>query len=139
MSLIEEARAVRERVSARLLELEPMVREYEELKQLAAELGIEAEGAAEPASAPPAPAPKRSQRSRSKAREEAVEPPASKGQAAGAELGDQVLEAVRANPGQTVADYARALGVAPTALYRPVRELTTAGAIVKRARQLYLS
>jgi DNA-binding Lrp family transcriptional regulator len=48
-----------------------------------------------------------------------------------------VLEAVRAEPGKTVGDYAEILGVAATALYRPVRELTNDGVLVKRARQLF--
>jgi transposase-like protein len=48
-----------------------------------------------------------------------------------------VLAAARTNPGKTVADYAEMLGVAPTALYRPVRQLTSEGALVKRARQLF--
>jgi transposase-like protein len=48
-----------------------------------------------------------------------------------------VLAAAEADPGKTVADYAEVLGVAPTALYRPVRQLTTEGALVKRARQLF--
>ena len=41
MSLADEVRTVRERVSARLAELEPLVREYDELLKLADELGID--------------------------------------------------------------------------------------------------
>jgi transposase-like protein len=48
-----------------------------------------------------------------------------------------VLDAVRAEPGKTVAEYAAILGVAPTALYRPVRRLANEGALVNRARQLF--
>src|SRR5437588_690665 len=42
MSLLDEARAVRERIAARLRELEPLVKEYNELRQMAAEMGLEA-------------------------------------------------------------------------------------------------
>jgi hypothetical protein len=129
MSLVDEARALRERITARLSELEPLVREYNELKQLAAELRLderdpgsaseefehepEPESDFEPASAPPPPPNPMS------------------------ELAQRVLEAVRAEPGQTVADYAVTMDLAPTSLYRPVRELTNSGALVKRTRQLF--
>src|SRR6202035_883649 len=52
-------------------------------------------------------------------------------------LADRVLEAVRADPGKTVAEYAEILGLPATGLYRPVRELTTEGVLANRARQLY--
>jgi Winged helix-turn-helix DNA-binding len=45
MSLADEVRTVRQRVVARLNELEPLVREYEELLVLAGELGITPPGA----------------------------------------------------------------------------------------------
>ena len=47
MSLADEARTLRERVAARLAELEPLVREYQELQRVAAEIGL---ASAEPAS-----------------------------------------------------------------------------------------
>jgi transposase-like protein len=138
MSLIEEARTVRQRIVARLRELEPLVREYEELRQAAAELGIDEATAAPASSARPSGTARRTQgRARSRS-SPARAAPVSAAEPAD-ELGERVLDAVRSAPGQTVAEYARALGVAPTALYRPVRELTTAGTIVKRARQLYPS
>jgi hypothetical protein len=115
MSLADEARAVRQRIAARLRELEPQVREYEDLKRLAAEMGLD-----------DAPAP---------ARRSSAFPPSS--QAPGGQLAGRVLDAVRSDPGKTVADYAKSLGVPPTSLYRPVRELTAAGVLVKRARQLF--
>ena len=52
-------------------------------------------------------------------------------------MAGRVLDAVSRHPGKTVADYAEALEVPPTSLYRPVRELTAAGVLVKRARQLF--
>jgi hypothetical protein len=140
MSLIEEVRTVRERVAARLRELEPLVREYEELKRAATEMGIDQseitraapDGPAKPAARRPRGRAGSGQRRSSRTATRAPDPPAP-------ELSDRVLKAVSADPGKTVAEYARALEVAPTAIYRPIRELTTAGAIVKRARQLYPS
>ena len=150
MSLIEEARAVRQRIAARLQELEPLAREYEELRLAAAELGIDAAEelavalGSEPERQPrsdatqPAPAKRRSTRRRAGAQREtraaSAAPPDN-----GDELGQRVLQAVREQPGQTVADYALTLGVSATVLYRPVRELTTSGQLVKRNRQLYPS
>lgn len=113
MSLADEARAVRQRIAARLRELEPMVREYEELRRVAAEMGLD--------DAPARPQP----------------PAASRSQSPGGPMAGRVLDEIRSDPGQTVADYAKALGVPATSLYRPVRELTSAGVVVKRARQLY--
>jgi hypothetical protein len=136
MSLIEEARTVRQRIVARLRELEPLVQEYEELTLVAAELGIDQ---AEISQAPRQSAPRAGKRQRGRAgagRRRSTGASRSSGPT-GLELSDRVLDAVKANPGQTVAEYARALDLAPTSIYRPVRELTTSGAIVKRARQLF--
>jgi hypothetical protein len=135
MSLIEEARTVRQRILARLRELEPLVAEYEELRLAATELGIDqAEISQAPRKSVPR-ANKRSQRAGA-GRRRSTGAPRSAGPT-GQELSDRVLGAVKANPGQTVAEYARALDLAPTSIYRPVRELTTSGAIIKRARQLF--
>jgi hypothetical protein len=128
MSLVDEAREVRERIVARLRELEPLVREYEELKQAAREMGID-----ESELGPPGP-PRRQSRARARSESSAGVKPES-----GGDLSDRVLGAVQSEPGKSVADYARMLELPPTALYRPVRELANAGAIVKRARQLFPS
>lgn len=141
MSLIEEVRTVRHRIASRLRELEPLVREYEELRKVAVEMGIEHD---EAESAPTAarsrsgsPGRARAGAGRGRNRRGTAEPaPAT---APTGELGDRVLEAVRADPGHTIAEYARAFQVAPPALYRPVRELTNSGAVVKRARELFPS
>ncbi len=112
-------------------------------------MGIEAgepDAASEPGPAPAAPrVPRRrssgSTRSpggtRSRSRSGAARPPEAASGGASSELAQRVLAAVRSDPGKTVADYSASLGVAPTMLYRPVRELTTAGALLKRARQLF--
>jgi hypothetical protein len=131
MSLAEEARQVRERIAARLRELEPLAREYEELQRLAAEMGIE--GGEADAARPRSPARQRTRPRRRAARGSSE----AEGFSATGELPERVLEAVRSEPGKTVGEYAAILGVAPTALYRPVRTLTDSRAIVKRARQLF--
>lgn len=144
MSLIDEARAVHQRIAARLQELEPLVREYDELRRAAAQLGIDPADPAPPeetsepparAVAPPRRSPGRRRSGSGRAQNAAPAAPARNG----GELNERVLGAVRDQPGQTVADYARTLDLAATMLYRPVRELTTAGQIVKRNRQLYPS
>lgn len=128
MSLAEEARDVRRRIADRLRELEPLVREYEELVQVAADLGIELD-------------PSVADRARTRARPQARPPtegggPESERPSPG-EVASRVLEAVRSEPGKTVGDYAAILGLAQTTLYRPVRQLTDDGMIVRRARQLF--
>ncbi len=162
MSLADEVRTVRERVAARLSELEPLVREYDELLKLADELGIEVPDR-RPSRAParpaeddargsggdnaasgesPAVAPRR--RSRQAAGSPARSKPARQRRRAqgetetGAERDARVIDALRAHPGSTITDLASMLGVQPTSLYRPVRELTTSGAVVKRGRGLFV-
>jgi hypothetical protein len=139
-SLVEEAREVRERIAARLRELEPLVAEYHELQKVAVEMGIDA---TDPPSAPAATAqaPRR-QRPRS-TRHPRRAKGAGKGVPSAAiasendESAQRVREAVRDQPGKTVADYAGLLSLSPAPLYRPTRELTAAGVIVKRGRQLF--
>jgi hypothetical protein len=169
MSLADEVRTVRERVAARLSELEPLVREYDELVKLADELGIEVPGRRRSRSA--------ARPARNDAREDAGANAASGGSAAGAtdtaatrrrsrqagsparskparqrrrrapdeadaetgaERDARVIDALRAHPGSTITDLASMLEVPPTSLYRPVRELTTSGEVVKRGRGLFV-
>jgi hypothetical protein len=141
MSLADEARTLRDRVSARLAELEPLVREYQELQRVAAEIGL---AQPEPESAPseePAPPPAKAADDDQRARRAAPrrrQP--SRGQsrvAAAAERDARVLGAVTANPGATVAEIASALEVDAVSLYRPVRDLASAGKVVKRGRGLF--
>ena len=154
MSLADEARALRERVAARLAELEPLVREYRELQRVAEEIGLTA---AEPAGtvweepATPVSAPGSSLPARKPDQPAAEDKPAPRrasprrrqprrGQsrvAAAAQRDSRVLEAVAANPGATVAEIASALGVDAVSLYRPVRDLASTGKVVKRGRGLF--
>lgn len=145
MSLADEARTLRERVAARLAELEPLVREYQELQRVAAEIGMASAEPASSTSEEPAPAPtattadnQRSRRTTPRGaaprRRQARRGPS---RAAAAEREARLLDAVAANPGATVAEIASALGVDPVSLYRPVRDLASAGKVVKRGRGLF--
>jgi hypothetical protein len=107
MSLADELRRTQERALARMRELEPLVAEYEELRALLAQADDGRRRAGE----------------------------AARNGAAGREA--RVLEAVRAEPGLTVAEIGARLGEAPTTLYRVVRNLTADGALVKRGRALF--
>ena len=144
MTLADEARTLRDRVAARLAELEPLVREYQELQRVADEIGLAAsepasataEEPAAPAAAAPQPAAADQQSRRASARRRQ----ARRGQsrvAAAAERDARLLEAVSANPGATVAEIATALGVDAVSLYRPVRDLASTGQVVKRGRGLF--
>jgi hypothetical protein len=160
MSLADEVRTVRERVAARLTELQPLVREYDELVKLAGELGLDvpdragahAVGATASNAGGERPTARSDDRgakttrrgarqagssARAKAAQERRRRTAEQ-RTTGAELEAQLIEALRASPGATIADLATTLEVPPTSLYRPVRELTTSGAVVKRGRGLFV-
>jgi hypothetical protein len=159
MSLVDEVRTVKQRVAQRLAELEPLVREYEELTQLAGELGLavtssqDAGAAARPRGRPAQTQGRRSQAVSGRPQAESKRPktagrrpPAPARSRAPAQtpssdgdLGARVLEAVRATPGVSVAQIAKLVGVEAPALYRPVRDLTSEGVLVKRARALFPS
>jgi len=140
MSLADEARTLRERVAARLAELEPLVREYQELQRVAAELGLTTpeptSSTSEKPAAPPAAPAGEHQRARPAAprRRQARR---GQGRASAAAERERVLEAVAAKPGATVAEIAEVVGVDAVSLYRPVRDLASAGKVVKRGRGLY--
>jgi hypothetical protein len=144
MTLADEARTLRERVAARLTELEPLVREYQELQRVADEIGLTASESAsvtaeEPA-APPAAAPQPAAADQKSRRASARRRQTRRGQsrvAAAAERDARLLEAVSSNPGATVAEIATALGVDAVSLYRPVRDLASTGQVVKRGRGLF--
>lgn len=154
MTLADEARTLRERVAARLAELEPLVREYQELQRVAEEIGLTAaepastvwEEPATPVSTAPSSAPARTpaepaaEDKQAPRRASVRRRQARRGQsrvAAAAERDARLLEAVSANPGATVAEIATALGVDAVSLYRPVRDLASTGQVVKRGRGLF--
>jgi hypothetical protein len=140
MSLADEVRTVRERVATRLAELEPLVQEYEELRALADELGLAARGPAAPVAVPEpvaVPGPVAAPQALPPPGSPGVRPRGRAGQRQESDRRRHVLDAVRSNPGVTVAEVASILDTPAKSLYRPVRELTSSGELVKRGRQLF--
>jgi hypothetical protein len=141
MSLVDEAREVRERIVARLRELEPLVAEYNELQKVAGEMGIDSgERVSAATTNTRAPREKRQRATRHSRQTKSTGKRVSSPRSAGVtndEVAQRMLEAVRDKPGKSVADYGELLALAPATLYRPTRELSAAGAIVKRGRQLF--
>jgi hypothetical protein len=62
---------------------------------------------------------------------------ASTGAGSDPQLDARVVDALRANPGTTITELATILGIPVTSLYRPVRELTNSGTLIKRGRGLH--
>lgn len=138
MSLVDEAREVRERIGARLRELEPLVAEYNELQKVAGEMGIDSgEHLSAAATGKRVPRQKRPRATKHPRQTKNAGKRVSSVAGGDDEFAQRMLEAVRDQPGRSVADYARLLALSPATLYRPARELTAAGAIVKRGRQLF--
>ena len=112
-------------------ELRPLVDEYLELEATARRLDVELPpdalaqrlAAASPNGPPPAPAAPRRRRRRAQARP--------------GERREQILALVGDRPGLTVRQVGESLGVDPTSLYRPVRELVAGGSLRKDGPRLY--
>jgi hypothetical protein len=164
VTVLDDLRVVEERIAARIAELEPLVREYNELHEIAERLGIDREralAAAKPqaAAAPkPAPAPKAEaakpaakvkaapKPKRAAKRKPAAKRRAAKGaavrrqpggtQKAGAERRERMLDLIRQRPGITVPELSEALEVDAPSLYRVVRKLQSDGTISKDGKSL---
>jgi DNA-binding MarR family transcriptional regulator len=106
--VLSEFRRLERDLAERLTELEPLVEEYRQLRQLARRLGLQAAETS----------PRRALAKPGQRRE-------------------QVLERVNAQPGVTVRELGAAMGVDPTSLYRPVRQLEAEGAIRKQGPHLH--
>jgi hypothetical protein len=145
MAVLEDLKKMQDQVARRLGELQPLVAEYEELKQFADRVGIQV---------PPAAAPNGSSRRRSRANRassrragtsSAGKPAArsqrpSAGRRSSASPGGRqadILRLVRQQPGITVGELGKALSVDSTGLYRPVRALVAEGGIEKRGASLH--
>jgi hypothetical protein len=106
--VLSDFRRLERDLEARLKELEPLVEEYRQLRQLAKRLGVTT-GEITPRRVLAKPGQRR----------------------------EQVLERVTSQPGVTVRELGRAMGVDPTSLYRPVRQLEAEGAIRKDGPHLH--
>lgn len=144
MSVLDDFRAAEQRVAQRLKELAPAVDEYRELEAVARQLGIDAALTSQPATAT-RPRAKRRRASRAPAKPRAAaskpapeKPPSGRARrsAPPGQREQQVLELAREQPGVTVADAGKALGVDPTSLYRVVRRLEARGELRKNGRGL---
>ena len=143
-SVLEELRTLEQRLMDRLAELQPLVDEYEELQRLADRLGVTA--AAPPTPAREAAKPHRAPRSRrtTPARRRGTGGATSRSrpggtQATGRERRARVLELIGEQPGITVPDLSRTIGVEPPSVYRIVRRLQQEGAITKQGKSLELT
>ena len=125
VSVLDELRAVEERILARLGELQPAVSEYEELQQAAERLGIDTSSVA-----------------RTSVTEHLTPATARRPggtRAAGAERRQRVLALISDRPGITVSELSAALHVDPPPLYRVVRRLQAEGVVNKVGKHLHLA
>jgi hypothetical protein len=152
MSLVDELREMEQHVARRLKELEPLVAEYKELREIADRIGGEVASAA----APPRTERDGSARSRakrvpkatgtrraSKAGGKPASKPAAAKNGATASNGklrgrrdEEIIRMVKQQPGITVAQVGKELGVDATGLYRVIRRLQASGVISKQGRAL---
>ena len=126
MSVLDELHGLEQHVAKRLAELEPLAKEYEELKRVAARLGIAPDSRVTKATGPG----RRASRSRS-------EPGRKADTGRGSRRREAVVAAVVERPGITVAEVGDGLGVDPTSLYRVIRRLEADGRLRKVGRTLH--
>jgi hypothetical protein len=159
LSAIDDLRSAQQQAFARLDELKPLVAEYEELRHEIERLGLTNASSPKPIAAPDAephasrsmkPARRRASSSRSAATAatSASKPTnataaksTSKTRAPGgsrsSSRADDVARLVTQQPGITVAELGRTLGVNATSLYNPVRRLITDGRLRKDGTALH--
>jgi hypothetical protein len=143
VSVIDQLHDLEATVAKRMAELKPMVDEYAELEQVAQRLGVK----------PAAPAPAQSG-SRSRSRRGRARSASSNGSRATttarsrsrksatsarrSERAEQILAMAAEQPGITVAEVAKNMGVDATGLYRPVRRLLKEGRLRKKGVELHV-
>lgn len=161
MSVIDQLRDIENQIVGRLRELEPVVREYEELRAAAGRLGIEYDpsssvdgdrrtrrrrsatartdvGKRVSGSRSSGTAAGRAKRGTGSAKSTgAAGRSARRRPAAAGQREEQMLALVRENPGTTVAEIAQRLDVDATGLYRVLRRLAENGQVRKDGARLY--
>jgi Winged helix-turn-helix DNA-binding len=161
VSVLDQFRLAEEALTRRLRELRPLADEFRKLEQIAKRRGLQvgdddSDGASdkgEPASSqrrrsrPAARAtrssqaaaettrPARTTRQR-RARPAAAESKPEPGTRQRANRREDIVRLVQQRPGITIKQIGDELGIDPTGLYRPVRELQQQGAITKQGTQL---
>lgn len=146
MTVLDDLKAVEQRLTARLDELRPALEEYRELEAAARRLGIDVDPAASTArrsAAKPSTStrPRRSATRRAApTRAKRTAPTRAKGASSRpGQRRDQVLALIVARPGISVPDIGKELGVDPTGLYRVVRQLEAQGAVKKEGMALHVA
>jgi hypothetical protein len=144
-TVIEDLRRLEDRILARIRELETSVSELEQLREVAARLGILDHNGRDSARATPRATATR--RSRRRARGQTSVTSAGSGGARSATHGangrstrrERVLEVVAVEPGISVREIVTQLGVNRTSLYPVVRQLVSDGLLHKDGRGLWLA
>jgi hypothetical protein len=144
-SVMEDLKRLEDRILARIHELEANVAELEQLRQVAARLGILENGGRDSVRAtPPTGA---TTRSRRRVRSQATATGARPGGARSVTRGgadrstrrERILEVVAVEPGISVREVVAQLGVNRTSLYPVVRGLVSDGLLHKDGRGLWLA
>jgi predicted HTH transcriptional regulator len=138
VSVLNDVRALEQRVTTRLAELHPLVEEYNELRKVAERLGLDLDRAAQPRSGQ-----SRSSRRAGRKRATATRASASSSRrrpggtrATGVERRARVIELVQQHPGISVPEISGELGVDAPPLYRVVRKLVADGVVKKEGKGL---
>ena len=144
-SVMEDLKRLEDRILARIRELESNVAELEQLREVAARLGIlEGDGRdSEPATGRIKATTKSRRRVRSQATATGARPGGARSATAGpadrSTRRDRVLEVVAVEPGISVREVVAQLGVNRTSLYPVVRGLVSDGLLHKDGRGLWLA
>ena len=144
-SVIEDLQRLEDRILARIRELEANVEELEQLREVAARLGILEEQRIH--TAPGTDRARTSTRARRRVRSQSTATGARPGGARSATAGpdgpstrrERVLEVVAVEPGISVREIVAQLGVNRTSLYPVVRQLVSDGLLHKDGRGLWLA
>lgn len=134
--MFDDLEALRERVDARLLELKPLIEEYEELQKVAERLRFAYE---KPAASKPSSRGGTAKPTRHRPAGTSTRSRAGGTQATGRERRARVLTLIEQRPGITVSEISRELGVDPPPIYRVVRRLRTDGLIDKAGKNLHIA
>ena len=144
-SVIEDLKQLEDRILARIRELEASVAELEELRAVAARLGILGGDGRDssPATARATPVARPRRRVRSQSTATGARPGGARSatvpSADGSTRRERVLELVAGEPGISVREVVAQLGVNRTSLYPVVRQLVSDGLLHKDGRGLWLA
>jgi len=164
--VLDNFKQAQQDILARIRELEPTVQEYEELKRIAQQLGLDTQAAPAAASASSTRRTRRATRGRSTSGTRARSASGTRARSASATSGEtsaeattstrggrrrasrprrsgagnrreDILRLVGEKPGVTINQLGKDLGVDPTGLYRPVRALVAEGKLDKQGPALH--